>query len=108
MTYETIQFEMRGAVGIITLNRPNSLNALTTEVGQEFLAALNEARERGARAAVITGAGGRLCRRRFAARCRKIAKREGKVEAFFDEPLRLLNECIMANPPCSFAVYCRG
>jgi 2-(1,2-epoxy-1,2-dihydrophenyl)acetyl-CoA isomerase len=24
-----------------------------------------------------------------------IAKREGKVEAFFDEPLRLLNECIL-------------
>ena len=25
----------------------------------------------------------------------KIAEREGKVEAFFDEPLRLLNECIL-------------
>jgi 2-(1,2-epoxy-1,2-dihydrophenyl)acetyl-CoA isomerase len=25
----------------------------------------------------------------------KIAEREGKVEAFFDEPLRMLNECIL-------------
>lgn len=95
MTYETIQFEMRGAVGIITLNRPNSLNALTTEVGQEFLAALNEARERGARAAVITGAGRAFCAGGDLREMQKIAEREGKVEAFFDEPLRLLNECIM-------------
>ena len=36
MSYEAIQVEMQGAVGIITLNRPASLNALTTEVGQEF------------------------------------------------------------------------
>jgi len=35
MSYETIQLDMRGAVAVITLNRPETLNALTTEVGQE-------------------------------------------------------------------------
>jgi len=61
MSYETIQVEMRGAVGIITLNRPASLNALTTEVGQEFQAAVSEVQESGARAVVITGAGRAFC-----------------------------------------------
>ena len=40
MSYETIQLDMRGKVGTIILNRPESLNALTTLVGQEFLAAV--------------------------------------------------------------------
>ncbi len=95
MTYETIQLEMRGAVAVITLDRPESLNALTTEVGQEFLAAIGEARERGARAIVLTGAGRAFCAGGDLREMQKIAQREGKVEAFFDEPLRMLNECIL-------------
>ena len=95
MSYETIRLEMRGAVCVVTLNRPNSLNALTTEVGQEFRAAVNEARERGARAVIVTGAGRAFCAGGDLREMQKIAEREGKVEAFFDEPLRLLNECIL-------------
>ena len=95
MTYETIQLEMRGAVAVITLNRPESLNALTTEVGQEFQAAIGDARERGTRAIVLTGAGRAFCAGGDLREMQKIAQREGKIEAFFDEPLRMLNECIL-------------
>lgn len=95
MSYETIQIEMREAVGVITLNRPNSLNALTTEVGQEFQAAVGEVRERGARAVVVTGAGRAFCAGGDLREMQKIAEQQGKVEAFFDEPLRLLNLCIL-------------
>ena len=95
MSYETIQVEMRDTVGIITLNRPASLNALTTEVGQEFQSAVNEVQTRGARAVVLTGAGRAFCAGGDLREMQKIAEREGKVEAFFDEPLRLLNECIL-------------
>jgi 2-(1,2-epoxy-1,2-dihydrophenyl)acetyl-CoA isomerase len=95
MSHETIQLEMRGAVGIITLNRPASLNALTTEVGREFQSAVNEVQSRGARAVLITGAGRAFCAGGDLREMQKIAEREGKVEAFFDEPLRLLNECIL-------------
>jgi 2-(1,2-epoxy-1,2-dihydrophenyl)acetyl-CoA isomerase len=95
MNYETIQLEMQEAVGIITLNRPVSLNALTSEVGQEFKAAVGEVQESGARAVVITGAGRAFCAGGDLREMQKIARREGKVEAFFDEPLRLLNECIL-------------
>lgn len=95
MSYETIQIEMRGKVGVIILNRPDSLNALTTQVGLEFLAAVAEARESGARAIMITGAGRAFCAGGDLREMQKIAEREGKVEAFFDEPLRMLNECIL-------------
>ena len=95
MSYETIQLEMQGAVGIITLNRPASLNALTTEVGQEFQSAVNHVQERGARAVIITGAGRAFSAGGDLREMQKIAEREGKVEAFFDEPLRLLHECIL-------------
>jgi len=95
MSYETIQFEIRGAVAVITLNRPESLNALTSEVGREFQAAVREAREGGARAVVITGAGRAFCAGGDLREMRKIAERDGRVDAFFDEPLRLLNDCIL-------------
>lgn len=95
MSYETIQLEMRDAVGIITLNRPASLNALTTEVGQEFQAAVAEVQKHGARAVVLTGSGRAFCAGGDLREMQKIAEREGKVEAFFDEPLRLLHECIL-------------
>ena len=95
MSYETIQLEMRDAVGIVTLNRPDSLNALTSEVGQEFEKAVAELLERGARAIVLTGAGRAFCAGGDLREMQKIAAREGRVEAFFDEPLGLLNECIL-------------
>ena len=95
MSYETIQLDMRGKVGMIILNRPESLNALTTQVGQEFLAAVGEAHESGARAIIVTGAGRAFCAGGDLREMQKIAEQEGKVEAFFDEPLRLLNECIL-------------
>ena len=95
MSYETIQLEMREAVGLITLDRPASLNALTSEVGREFKAAVAEVQSRGARAVVLTGAGRAFSAGGDLREMQRIAEREGKVEAFFDEPLRLLNECIL-------------
>jgi 2-(1,2-epoxy-1,2-dihydrophenyl)acetyl-CoA isomerase len=95
MSYETIQLEMHGAVAVITLNRPDSLNALTSEVGRDFQAAVKELGERGARAVIITGAGRAFCAGGDLREMRNIAERDGRVDAFFDEPLRLLNDCIL-------------
>jgi len=95
MNYETIQFEMRGAVCVITLNRPESLNALTLTVGREFQSAIEEAVASKARAIVLTGAGRAFCAGGDLREMQKIAAQDGRIEAFFDEPLRELNECIM-------------
>jgi 2-(1,2-epoxy-1,2-dihydrophenyl)acetyl-CoA isomerase len=96
MSYENIQLEMReGAVAVITLNRPEALNALTVEMARELMSAIGEARRRGARGLVLTGAGRAFCAGGDLREMRKVAEKEGRIEAFFDEPLGLLNECVL-------------
>ena len=95
MSYETIQVELRDQVGVLTLNRPDKLNALTVEVANEFKAAVAEIVASGARAIVITGAGRAFCAGGDLREMQNIASREGRLEAFFDEPLRILNEAIL-------------
>ncbi len=58
LSYRTIIFEVEEGVATITLNRPESLNALNQEMGRELLAALRECGSReDIRAVVIKGAG---------------------------------------------------
>jgi 2-(1,2-epoxy-1,2-dihydrophenyl)acetyl-CoA isomerase len=95
MSYETIQLEMRGSVCVLTLNRPERLNALNVQVANDFKAAVSEALERGARVIVLTGAGRAFSAGGDLREMQEIAKQDGRVEAFFDEPLRLLNEAIL-------------
>ncbi len=54
-----------------------------------------EAVTQGARAIVLTGAGRAFCAGGDLREMQKIASQNGRVEAFFDEPLRELNDCIM-------------
>lgn len=58
MTYQTILVERRGRVGVITLNRPEALNALNHQLTSELGAALAElGADAGVGAVVLTGAG---------------------------------------------------
>lgn len=57
-SYETITVDVRGAVAILTINRPDKLNALNIQVHTEGVAALDELkRDDSVRVLVITGAG---------------------------------------------------
>ncbi|HJX92671.1 MAG TPA: enoyl-CoA hydratase-related protein [Pyrinomonadaceae bacterium] len=95
MSYQTIQVESSGAVCLLTLNRPDRLNALTVEAAKDFQDAVRESVEKGSRAIVVTGAGRAFCAGGDIRAMQDIASREGRLEAFFDEPLRLLNEAIL-------------
>src|ERR1051325_9744950 len=95
MSYETIQLEMRDSVCVLILNRPDRLNALNVQVANDFKAAVAEAIERGARAIVLTGAGRAFSAGGDLREMQEIAKKDGRAEAFFDEPLRIINEAIM-------------
>jgi len=62
MSYEAILYETRGPVAIITLNRPERLNAIGQAVREEVHAAVKAAHEDDeVRAAIITGAGRGFC-----------------------------------------------
>ena len=56
--YETITVELRGAVAVLTINRPDKLNALNKKVHEESVAALEELKtDESVRVLVITGSG---------------------------------------------------
>jgi enoyl-CoA hydratase len=58
MTYETILSETKGAVTLITLNRPQALNALNSQVLEELIAAFAAfENDPGQRCAILTGSG---------------------------------------------------
>ncbi len=60
MHYETIQFELRGQVAVLTLNRPEVMNALNTQMRAEILHGVKAAQTQ-ARVLVMTGAGRAFC-----------------------------------------------
>jgi enoyl-CoA hydratase len=56
--YQTITVDKRGAIAVLTINRPDKLNALNKTVHAEGVAALDELRKDSSiRVVVITGAG---------------------------------------------------
>lgn len=58
MSYETIKFERKGPVGILTLNRPKCLNAINYQMCDEFNSFLRERfDDLETRVLVLTGAG---------------------------------------------------
>ena len=58
MSYETVMWEQTGAVGRLTLNRPETLNAWTAEFGRELKQVVEgEAASESVRAVLLTGAG---------------------------------------------------
>src|SRR6478735_7118525 len=57
-TYETLTVEKRGRVAVLTINRPDKLNALSSQVHADGIAALDELkRDQDVRVLVITGSG---------------------------------------------------
>jgi 2-(1,2-epoxy-1,2-dihydrophenyl)acetyl-CoA isomerase len=57
MSYTTIIYETDGAVARVTLNRPDVLNAITAEMSEELLDALERVKDPNVRAVLLTGAG---------------------------------------------------
>ncbi|NML43031.1 2-(1,2-epoxy-1,2-dihydrophenyl)acetyl-CoA isomerase [Ramlibacter sp. G-1-2-2] len=62
MSEATVLHEQRGAVALITLNRPQALNSFTRQMHRELWAVLDRIeQDKSVRAAVITGAGRGFC-----------------------------------------------
>jgi methylglutaconyl-CoA hydratase len=57
MNYKTLQLEFDSAVATITLNRPDKRNAISYELIDDLLRALEEVNQSSARVLILTGAG---------------------------------------------------
>ena len=57
-----VRYDIHGRVAVITLNRPDQLNAMTPALVEAYVAALNAAdADPGIRVAIVTGAGKGFC-----------------------------------------------
>ncbi|HVA71468.1 MAG TPA: enoyl-CoA hydratase-related protein [Candidatus Limnocylindrales bacterium] len=61
MSYTTLTLELEDEVATITLNRPDKRNAISPEMIDDLLVALDEAERGPARVVILTGAGKAFC-----------------------------------------------
>jgi 2-(1,2-epoxy-1,2-dihydrophenyl)acetyl-CoA isomerase len=88
----TVGLEVRGPVGIVTLNRPDSANVLNLPMGRELLeAAIAIGKNPAVRAVVLTGAGKNFC---FGGDLRGMMSEGGAVDAYLRELTSFLHHAI--------------
>ena len=92
MSAPSVQVETRGAVALVTLNRPDSANTLNLQMGMDLLAAaLACARNADVRAVVLTGAGRNFC---FGGDLRAMAARDTAGDDYIRELTTYLHAAI--------------
>ena len=110
MSFETVLYESGESVATITMNRPDALNALSLQLTKDLRAAIEKAIEEKVRAVVLTGAGRAFCSGGDLREMRSMWEREGRIEAFLEEPLRALHEVILLirETPIPFVAAVQG
>src|SRR5215813_7340327 len=92
MSTPSVQVETRGAVALLTLNRPDSANTLNLEVAMDLLAAaMTCGRNPTVRAVVLSGAGRQFC---FGGDLRAMASRGGAADGYLRELTGYLHSAI--------------
>ena len=92
MSTPSVQVETRGAVALVTLNRPDSSNTLNLQMAMDLLAAaMTCARNPAVRAVVLTGAGRKFC---FGGDLRAMASRGSRLDGYLRELTGYLHSAI--------------
>lgn len=92
MSTSSVQVETRGAVALVTLNRPDSANTLNIEMAMDLLAAaMTCGRNPAVRAVVLTGAGRHFC---FGGDLRAMASRGEGADGYLRELTGYLHSAI--------------
>jgi 2-(1,2-epoxy-1,2-dihydrophenyl)acetyl-CoA isomerase len=94
MDLETVIYQKDGDVSIITLNRPDALNALSLKLTRDLDRAIRHAIEDAARAIVLTAAGRAFCSGGDLREMKSMWKKEGRIEAFLEPTLAALHNVI--------------
>ncbi len=95
MSFETVNYELKESVAIITMNRPDALNALSLQLTKDLGAAIRQAISDKARAIILTGSGRAFCSGGDLREMQSLWKKEGRIEAFLEEPLKVLHDVIL-------------
>lgn len=94
MDLENVSYELDDNVAVITLNRPDALNALSLGLTRDLNAAISKAIEDNCRAVVLTGAGRAFCAGGDLREMQVLAQKEGRIEAFLEAPLGALHDLV--------------
>jgi 2-(1,2-epoxy-1,2-dihydrophenyl)acetyl-CoA isomerase len=111
MSLETVKYEPGpGAVALITLNRPEALNALSRRLINDLTAAIELAVDDGARAVVLTGAGRGFCAGGDLREMGVALRSADTIEAIFDESIGALHRAIrlIRETPIPFVAAVNG
>ena len=95
MGFESVIYSCEDGVATVQMNRPEALNALSLQLSIDLKAAFEKAIEDGARAVVLTGSGRAFCSGGDLREMRSMWEREGRIEAFLEDPLKALHEVIL-------------
>lgn len=95
MSFETVNYELKANVAVITFNRPDALNALSLQLTRDLGGAIRQAISDKARAVVLTGSGRAFCSGGDLREMQQIAGQTGNIAAFFEEPLKALHDVIL-------------
>lgn len=108
--FETVKYELNETVAIVTMNRPDALNALSLQLTVDLKSAIEKAIEDKARAIVLTGEGRAFCSGGDLREMSEMWKKEGRIEAFMEEPLKALHDVIllMRETPIPFIAAVQG
>lgn len=110
MTFETVIYALDGSVATVTMNRPEALNALSLQLTHDLGAAFRRAIDDNARAVILTGSGRAFCSGGDLREMQSMWEREGRIEAFLEDPLGALHDVIrlIRETPIPFVAAVNG
>jgi 2-(1,2-epoxy-1,2-dihydrophenyl)acetyl-CoA isomerase len=95
MSLQTVDYSFQNEVAIVTMNRPEALNALSLQLAADLKSAFDNAISDKARAVVLTGSGRAFCSGGDLREMKSMWEREGRIEAFLEDPLKALHDVIL-------------
>ncbi|MGI8543012.1 MAG: enoyl-CoA hydratase-related protein [Aridibacter sp.] len=93
--FETVDYQINENVAIVMMNRPEALNALSLQLSKDLRSAIEKAIEDEARSVVLTGTGRAFCAGGDLREMQTMWQKEGRIEAFLEEPLEALHKVIL-------------
>ncbi len=94
MSFETVTYKQNESVAVVTMNRPDALNALSLQLTVDLAAAVYKAVADKSRAVILTGNGRAFCSGGDLREMKTMWESEGRVEAFLEAPLAALHDLI--------------